>query len=135
MKDMPVRKSIRLHGYDYSRAGYYFVTICIKDKHEILWEEAPVGAHIVRPLSGIGKVVKKAVENITQIYGSITVDKYSIMPNHIHMILRVGGGGRTMCAPTTISNVIKQIHQTYILVNLGVEASIKICYSSIRRRA
>ena len=31
MKELPVRKDIRLKGYDYSRAGYYFITICVND--------------------------------------------------------------------------------------------------------
>jgi hypothetical protein len=29
------RKSIRLKEYDYSQAGYYFVTICAKDRLKI----------------------------------------------------------------------------------------------------
>ena len=32
----PKRKTIRLKDFDYSRAGYYFVTICTKDKINIL---------------------------------------------------------------------------------------------------
>jgi len=36
MKELPVRRKIRLKDYDYSSAGYYFVTIYIKDKHEML---------------------------------------------------------------------------------------------------
>ena len=49
MRELPVRKKNRLKGYDYSNAGCYFVTICVKDRHEILWD-APVGAAIGRPL-------------------------------------------------------------------------------------
>ena len=30
--DLPERKNIRLRGYDYSQGGYYFVTICTKDR-------------------------------------------------------------------------------------------------------
>jgi hypothetical protein len=33
---MPVRKALRLADYDYSKSGYYFVTLCIKDKHGLL---------------------------------------------------------------------------------------------------
>ncbi len=29
------RKSIRLKGYDYSRAGAYFVTICTKNRYHL----------------------------------------------------------------------------------------------------
>jgi len=30
------RKSIRLKGYDYSQAGLYFITICVKDRECLL---------------------------------------------------------------------------------------------------
>jgi len=119
MKELPVRKNIRLKGYDYSNAGYYFVTICVKDGHELLWNETPVGAHIVRPLSDIGMVTKKSIENITEIYSNVIVDKYTIMPNHVHMILRIENGGRTMCAPTShVSNMIKQCKE-YVTKQIG----------------
>ena len=38
------RKDIRLKHYDYSQAGYYFVTICTQVRYEnILCEIVPVG--------------------------------------------------------------------------------------------
>jgi len=43
VKEKPVRKCIRLDGYDYSAVGYYFITICVKDKHEMLGGEVVVG--------------------------------------------------------------------------------------------
>ena len=43
MKELSNRKNIRLKGYDYSSAGYYFVTICVKDKHEMLGRIIVVG--------------------------------------------------------------------------------------------
>ena len=36
MKEFPVRKNIRLEGYDYSQSGAYFITIYVKDGHEML---------------------------------------------------------------------------------------------------
>ena len=36
MKELPVRKAIRLKDYDYSQSGCYFITICVKDRHEVL---------------------------------------------------------------------------------------------------
>ena len=36
MKKLPQRKRLRLKEYDYSNRGYYFITICTKDKKEIL---------------------------------------------------------------------------------------------------
>ena len=37
-KELPQRKSTRLKNYDYSSAGAYFVTICVRDRMQILSE-------------------------------------------------------------------------------------------------
>ena len=34
--ELPVRKHVRLKEYDYSRNGGYFVTVCTKDRRNIL---------------------------------------------------------------------------------------------------
>ena len=91
MKELPVRKSIRLKGYDYSNAGYYFVTICVEDGHEILSEI--VGADDpVRPsveLTDMGKIIDDCWHKINDIYENVYTDKYCIMPNHFHGIIVV----------------------------------------------
>ncbi len=40
-------KRTRLKGFDYSQNGYYFVTICTKDKKKLLCEIVGDDAHIV----------------------------------------------------------------------------------------
>ena len=61
LKELPVRKDIRLKGYDYSSAGCYFITVCVKDGHELLWD-ASVGAAIGRPrLSETGLLTNVAI--------------------------------------------------------------------------
>jgi len=119
MENLPVRKNIRLEGYDYSQNGCYFVTICVKDRCKLLGKIAPVGAHIVRPLlSNMGKTVEQAVNNIPIYHDSVKIDKYVIMPNHIHMILAIDrGNGRTLFAPT-VSQIVKQCKE-YITKQIG----------------
>jgi len=34
--DLPTRKKTRLAGYDYNQNGVYFITFCVKDRHETL---------------------------------------------------------------------------------------------------
>ena len=34
---MNERKPLRLKGYDYGAAGYYFVTVCTRDKQPLFW--------------------------------------------------------------------------------------------------
>ena len=86
-KKGPERKSIRLHGHDYSSAGYYFVTMCVKDRQELMGEivgtTAPGRPHV--ELSTIGQCVAATIQNANR--GNITIDKYVIMPNHVHMIV------------------------------------------------
>lgn len=109
--ELTKRKKIRLGGYDYSSCGAYFVTICITDKHKLLWN---VGANCVRlhetpPLSDIGKTIDAEIQRLDSIYVNVAVEKYCIMPDHIHMILFIvpDESGRTQFAPT-LSRIIKQ---------------------------
>jgi len=93
--------------------GCYFITICAKDRAELFWDmaaENSVGAACGRPpLSVIGLCVLEEIRNLSQVYAAITVDKYVIMPNHIHIILRSQPmfNGRPQAAPT-IERVINQ---------------------------
>ena len=90
---MNSRKNNRLEFYDYSQNGAYFVTICAKDK-----------------LNHLGLIVKIGIEKIPLYYQNITVDKYVIMPNHVHLIIRIDNNdinGRPMTAPT-LSQIVNQ---------------------------
>ena len=118
--DRPVRKPTRLKRYDYSAPGAYFITICTRDRRCLLSrivspDPSSVGAAISRPqatvcLSPVGETVRCAIENIPGIYPAVSVDTYVIMPNHIHMILRIRAEnpGRLIAAPT-ISTVVGQM--------------------------
>jgi len=107
MNRMPERKRIRLSGYNYSYKGAYFITICVKDKHEMLGT-IDVGAATGRPhLSDYGKIVDEEISALPIIYDFVDIDKYVIMPNHIHMIIVLDSDGRTQFAPT-ISRIVKQ---------------------------
>jgi len=86
-KELLVRKSIRLKDYDYSSTGDYFVTICVKDGHMMLGE-INNGKMI---LNGYGNTVKYEIENIHLIRKECIVEKYVIMPNHLHLIVQIVG--------------------------------------------
>ena len=105
MNELPKRKVIRIENYDYSTPGAYFITVCVNDRKPIFWN---VGAATCRPnLSKIGIVVKTAILQIPEHYPMISVDKYCIMPDHIHMILSINteDGGWQIATPT-VSTVI-----------------------------
>ena len=86
--DRPTRKPNRLPTYDYSTPGTYFLTICTKDKQCILGKIVGGGA-LDAPrirLTNAGTVVEKYIVSGNRMPG-VTVDKFVVMPNHIHMIL------------------------------------------------
>ena len=102
--DLPKRKPNRLPEYAYSSPGIYFITICTQGKQRILANIVGGGA-LDAPqtqLTNTGKIVEKHILSSNKI-PNIQVDKYVIMPNHIHLLLMVTetSGPPKASAPTT----------------------------------
>ena len=89
--DLPKRKPTRLKEYDYSTPGAYFITICTKDKKQILSRIVGDGVLDVPKnlLTKYGEIADKYLRQMNEFYNNISVEKYVIMPNHIHLILRI----------------------------------------------
>lgn len=83
----PNRRSIRLKGYDYSQAGLYFVTICVKNR-ECLFGDISDGKMI---LNDAGKMIETEWLKLPQRFKNIELHEYTIMPNHFHAILQIVG--------------------------------------------
>ncbi len=73
----------RLKDWDYSSSGYYFVTICVKDRMNYL------GTNVngIMELSKIGEIAARRWNDIPRNYPNIELDQFVIMPNHIHGII------------------------------------------------
>ena len=90
---LPKRKNPRLSQFDYSSPGAYFITICTKDKKQML--SNIVGAIHESPetkLTEFGKIVEHAVKRVPTRY-NVILDRYVIMPNHIHLIIVITENG------------------------------------------
>ena len=77
-----------------------------------------VGTNCVRPrLSEYGIIVEKEISVLANTYDAVAIDKYIVMPNHIHMIIVIksDSNGRTQFVPT-ISRIIKQFKGSIILL-------------------
>ena len=88
--EYPNRKSNRLSTFDYNTPGAYFLTICTQNRTPILGEVVGGGA-LDAPyvhLTAIGEIVRRNIISGNLITG-ITVDKFTVMPNHIHLILLI----------------------------------------------
>ena len=105
--NLPKRKPTRLIGYDYSTSGAYFITICVKDKKQLL-SKIIVGQGLApaeNQLTQYGNVAKEQIELLENRYNGIKIDKYVIMPNHIHILISCEmPAGASPCP--TISDII-----------------------------
>ncbi len=81
------RRSIRLRGYDYSRPGAYFVTICALGR-ECLFGE--ITGSVMAP-NRLGRVCESSWRDLPRHYGHVRLDAFVVMPNHVHGIVILGG--------------------------------------------
>jgi REP element-mobilizing transposase RayT len=84
--DIHHRRSIRLRGYDYSKEGVYFLTLCTKDRACLFGDIADGKMR----LNKAGEIVKKCWNDIPSHFQHVSLDEFIIMPNHIHGIVFVG---------------------------------------------
>ena len=77
------RRSIRLKGYDYRQAGFYYVTICCYQR-QCLFGEIVNG--VMQP-NLIGQTVVAVWNRLTQHFPFIELDAFVLMPNHVHGII------------------------------------------------
>ena len=89
-----VRKNPRLKNYDYSSHNYYFVTVCTQNKHCLFGSPAR--------LSAMGKIADHRLREIPIHFPGVLIDKWVVMPNHIHAIVVLSGNA------TNLSTVIGQ---------------------------
>ena len=160
--ELPNRKPMRLKNYDYSQNGFYFITICTHNRQyelsKILNEKTCRGGYyppetvdlipipeekdkfnIHIKLTEYGKIVEEAINAIPQHYSNVGIDKYVIMPDHVHLILIISVG-RMISAPTesenperkSITTVIGQMKR-WVSKKTGVSLWQKSFYEHIIR--
>ena len=82
-RELPNRKRNRMRWYDYSEDGWYFITICTKNRIEWLGKIKNDGM----VLNDNGKIAKMCWLDIPNHYPNMYFDEWIIMPNHIHGII------------------------------------------------
>ena len=122
-KKYPSRKSHRLPEYDYSNTGYYFVTICIRDRKCILGN---ITNDTVQ-LNDAGKIIEDMWQELPVRFLNIELGEFVVMPNHIHGIImimdQIKDVGATSGRPRTRSITLGSImgyfkHQSAKRINI-----------------
>jgi putative transposase len=81
------RKSPRRKDYDYSSPWWYFITICTKNREHYFGEIIDK----MMNLSEIGTICAQEIKDTTKRRSHIRIDEYIVMPNHIHILMIIGG--------------------------------------------
>ena len=79
------RRSIRLQGYDYSREGLYFITLCCQHRKHLFGSIS--NAKMI--LNRAGEIVKEEWEKTSMLRPNTRLHQYIIMPNHFHGIIEI----------------------------------------------
>lgn len=102
-KKMPDRKITRIKDFEYAD-GEYFVTICTQNRAHYFGEIK--GGEI--QLTEIGKQLKKTIENTHTHNQYAEIPLYTIMPNHVHLIVFIDGN----LTPHTLRDVACRVPTT-----------------------
>jgi len=121
------RRSIRLKGYDYSRAGLYFITLCVQNRERLFGEirsaessvklsieAVPVEVALVATsnpapvmiLNDAGQMIESEWLALKDRFPQIELHEFVVMPNHFHGIVEIvdeGVRATTRVAPTEIT--------------------------------
>jgi len=101
--DLPKRKANRLKEYDYSRPGAYFVTVCTEKRLKTLCDIVGDGFPVPKEA---GMIAENCIQEIPVRYPMVHVDRYVIMPNHIHLLVSIDVINGTGNPSPTLGNVI-----------------------------
>ena len=107
---LPQRKHPRLKHYDYSSVGAYFITICTEKRKCILSRIVGRGRAPAETLSveytSWGKIAEMQLLSLRKRYPNLVIDRYVIMPNHIHILLGINGEAAGASPRPTIMDIV-----------------------------
>ena len=79
------RKLTRLRGYDYSQDGYYFITVCVKNRL-VVFGKINNGEMVGNKFAD---VVRECWLDLPNHYPNCVLHAFMVMPNHIHGIIQI----------------------------------------------
>ena len=119
--DSPKRKSPRIPRYDYATPNYYFITICTANKKCIFGKPGN--------LNRFGIIAKECLLKIPVINHDIRIDKYVVMPNHIHAIMVIERDGLQKSIPQIIGQYKMAVTKIILLSGKKIASIIGILWS------
>jgi REP element-mobilizing transposase RayT len=111
------RKNNRLANYDYTRSGYYFITICTQNRINYFGK---IEDNTIQ-LNCVGNMVDLWWKKMFEKYNNISMDQYIIMPNHIHGIIHINVGANPCICPIKNrgENMVSPLRRSNQYLGLG----------------
>ena len=91
-REIRARIPNRLSDFDYTTNRAYHITICAYQKHELFGEIKNGKIH----LNELGEIVEQEIKKQEQVYEFLIVANYVVMPNHIHMLLKIRNSNKSL---------------------------------------
>lgn len=112
------RRSIRLKGYDYSREGLYFVTLCAQHRARLFGNV--VSGNMV--LNDAGDMEERWYDELENKHPDIRCREMVVMPNHFHCIVENVGVG----AQSILGAHIGAPRRRRPVENVGTDSDVEI---------
>ena len=84
----PIKYYRRYHGYDYSRGAALFITLSTEPRTSLFGRVK--NSTVI--LTDLGRLVLEAIEAIPRFNPGISLFEHVLMPDHLHMMLRLAPG-------------------------------------------
>jgi len=117
-------QKLRMDGRDYSRPGWYFVTLGA-DYHKILFG---VVKNCEMVPNALGELVERCWRGIPTHYDHIELGAWQVMPNHFHGLVRIaraGGAGLGEVLNVFKGAVTREWRRQEVSRNCGKEHGVK----------
>ena len=106
--NLPQRKHPRLKNYDYSQDGCYYITVHIAPDgnrlSQILYNQQQHTANVI--LTETGSILQSQLLALPNRFPGVNINKYVIMPTHLHAILDFYRDAAGASPRPTLSDVV-----------------------------
>jgi putative transposase len=82
-RNLPVRRTVRLAGYNYAAAGGYFITLVTHERQCLFGEIVDAEVR----LNELGEIVQEEWLRSADIRPGILLEAFVVMPNHVHGVV------------------------------------------------
>ncbi len=89
LRDLPVRRNLRLPGWDYRSPGSYAITM-VTQHREWFFGDVIEGREMH---NAAGQMVVAVWQEMAEVFPRVALDVFVVMPNHVHAIVHLSHDG------------------------------------------